>query len=142
MNTDEINALIPELFAPWVQDLGIVATAIDENTTTFKLPIGEQLLRGGGSGGGVVCGQALAAAADTVSVLALCGLNNRFRACTTTDLSIRFMRAIPADTFILLVVQVQSNGRRMAVTSISIYSGANNKKVAASASCAFMYLED
>lgn len=141
MNTAELNQLLPELFAPWVQGLQLHAVEVLDSGVLFALPVTEQLLRAGGKGGGVVCGQALAAAADTTSVLALCHVNQRFRACTTTDLNIRFMRPLSAESAIELSVDVVSSGRRMAVTHINIKSQ-NELRLAASASCAFMYLDD
>lgn len=141
MNADELNNLLPELFAPWVQALQLQAVDVLDREVLFALPVTEQLLRAGGKGGGVVCGQALAAAADTTSVLALCHANQRFRACTTTDLNIRFMRPLSAESSIELRISVISNGRRMAVTRVDV-KAQNETRLAASASCAFMYLED
>jgi uncharacterized protein (TIGR00369 family) len=161
VNLEEISALIPELFAPWVQELNLTPVEITESadetetrsdtdrgpkTATssgvrFILPINKNIIRSGGKGGGVVCGQALAAAADTVSVLALSHANNRFRACTTTDINIRFMRALSAEKNVSMSVTILSNGRRMAVTRIDIQSEADSK-IAATATCSFMYLED
>lgn len=141
MNTDELNQLVPELFAPWVQALQLQAVELLEDGVVFTLPVTEQLLRAGGKGGGVMCGQALAAAADTTSVLVLCHANERFRACTTTDLNIRFMRPLSAENPVELQVRVASNGRRMAVTRVDVKAlGAG--RLAAVASCSFMYLED
>ena len=102
----------------------------------FVLPQNSRLSRGGG----ILCGQAIAAAADTVSVLALSAFNGRFRACTTVDLTSHFMRPLSeADTEIR--VEALSNGRRMAVTRVEFRS-AGGGKLAAAATCAFAYLED
>ena len=146
MLIDELSALIPELFAPWVQSMNLSILAVNNTGASFALPAASALVRGGGKGGGVICGQALAAAADTVSVLALSHLNNRFRACTTTDLNVRFMRALSSEADVYIEVESLSNGRRMAVTEIRFHSmdktGKHSEKVAALASAGFMYLED
>lgn len=140
MNLSEVQALLPELFAPWVQSLSLSVTSLSDSGGEFLLPANKALIRSGGSGGGVVCGQALAAAADTVSVLALCHLNNRFRACTTSDISIRFMRPL-SQADIAIEVSVLSNGRRMAVTEVGFFER-GNFKLCCKASCSFVYLED
>ena len=133
----EGQALLAEVFAPWVQDLGLEVQALDGEGGSFRLPAGERIVRGGGAGGGVVCGQAVAA--DTASVVALSALNGRFRACTTVDLTVHFMRPLIGD-HVDIRVDVLSNGRRMAVTRIEFRGAAG--KVGASTTCAFAYLED
>lgn len=135
----EGQALLGEVFAPWVQALGIEVVALDGQGGTFRLPAGGQIVRGGGTGGGVVCGQAVAAAADTCSVVALSGLNGRFRDCTTVDMTVHFMRPMTGEA-VDIRVEVLSNGRRMAVTRVE-FRGANGK-IGASTTCAFAYLED
>jgi len=141
MNAQDIKKIIPELFAPWVQDLELEAIELSPKLSTFRLPVSKRIIRGGGTGGGVICGQALASAADTVSVMSLCHANNRFRACTTTDINIRFMRPLAAESDAKLIVRILSNGRRMAVTEIQMHSHGSDK-LAAMASCSFMFLED
>jgi acyl-coenzyme A thioesterase PaaI-like protein len=140
--TEEMAALLGEVFAPWVQALGIEPVAAGE-TAVFHLPSGPEVARGGG-GVSVLCGQAIAAAADTCSVLALSGLNGRFRNCTTVDLTTHFLRPVTGPAAELRVEAV-SNGRRMAVTRVEVRGigedGAPGK-LAATATCAFAYLED
>jgi uncharacterized protein (TIGR00369 family) len=135
----EGQALLGEVFAPWVQELGLEVTELDAQGGLFRLPAGDRIVRGGGAGGGVICGQAVAAAADTASVVALSALNGRFRACTTVDLTVHFMRPLTGD-HVDIRVDVMSNGRRMAVTRIEFRGAAG--KVGASTTCAFAYLED
>lgn len=138
LDTDELTALLGEVFAPWIQALGIAPVSVAATGAVFTLPGGAQVMRGGGNTPPVVCGQAIAAAADTCSVLALCALNGRFRNCTTVDLTTHFMRPVTGDARI--EVEVLSNGRRMAVTRVTVRGG--NGKPAASATLAFAYLED
>lgn len=135
----EGQALLRDVFAPWVRALAIEVAALDAQGGAFRLPAGDQVARGGGAGGGVVCGQAVAAAADTCSVVALSGLNGRFRDCTTVDMTVHFMRPMIGD-HVDIRVDVLSNGRRMAVTRVE-FRGPNGK-IGASTTCAFAYLED
>ncbi len=132
----EAEKLLEDMFAPWVHDLDLKIISFEDGTGRFVLPLNPRLSRGGG----ILCGQAIAAAADTVSVLALSAFNGRFRTCTTVDLTSHFMRPLAeADTEIS--VEALSNGRRMAVTRVEFRS-AGGGKLAASATCAFAYLED
>ena len=90
--------------------------------------------------GGVICGQATAAAADTCSVVALSALNGRFRICTTVDLTTHFIRPLkPGDVEIR--VDVLSNGKRMAYTKVEMRAK-GEEKIAVTATSAFAYLED
>jgi acyl-coenzyme A thioesterase PaaI-like protein len=137
---DEMKALLAEVFAPWIQDLSITPVNLGSNGATFRLPQSERLVRGGGDGPKVVCGQAVAAVADTASVLTLSGLNGRFRNCTTVDLTTHFLRPMMLGD-VDIVIEALSNGRRMAVTRAE-FRAAGSDKLAATANVAFAYLED
>ncbi|MEO1494731.1 MAG: PaaI family thioesterase [Pseudomonadota bacterium] len=140
--TDEAQALLGEVFAPWVQALALRVSAIEETGARFVLPGNPELSRGGGAGGGVVCGQAIGAAADTCSVVALSALNGAFRPCTTVDMTTHFLRPLP-DGEAEITVTALSNGRRMATTRVDVrglVDGAPGK-LSASATCAFAYLD-
>jgi len=136
----EMQTLLSDVFAPWIQALGIAPLSLSETGAQFHLPENAALVRGGGDGPKIVCGQAVAAVADTASVLTLCGLNGRFRNCTTVDLTTHFMRPMPLGG-IDVFVEALSNGRRMATTRAEFRS-AGNPKLAATATLAFAYLED
>ncbi|MGG7564838.1 PaaI family thioesterase [Rhodovulum sp. DZ06] len=137
----EMSKLLEDAFAPWVQALGLVPVALTETGATFRLPGTEAIARKGGDGPAVVCGQALAAAADTAAVLTLCGLNGRFRNCTTVDLTVHFMRPLMGGEDVEVSVEALSNGRRMATVRVE-FRAAGSAKCAAAATCAFAYLEN
>lgn len=139
-NIAEMTSLLADVFAPWINDLGIVPTGKTETGATFLLPKNQNLVRTGGDAPPVVCGQAVAAVADTASVLALSSLNGRFRNCTTVDLTTHFMRPLMLGD-VEITIQALSNGRRMAVTRAEFRS-AGSAKLAATATCSFAYLED
>jgi acyl-coenzyme A thioesterase PaaI-like protein len=90
--------------------------------------------------GGVICGQATAAAADTCAVVALSAANGRFRLCSTVDLSVKFMRPLPPGDAEIRV-SVLSNGKRMAYTQADIFA-AGSEKTAVTTMMTFAYLED
>lgn len=137
---EAMAALLSEVFAPWVQALALSPEALTETGAVFALPVVPDLARGGGGGPGVLCGQAMAAAADTAAVVALASLNGRFRNCTTTGLRIDFLRPVPAGETAQIEVSVLSNGRAMANVRIDIRAGKGGR-LAASAAASFFYLE-
>ena len=135
---DQAQALLGEVFAPWIQMLGLRVEEVGDGALSFTLPGNGDLSRGGGEGGGVVCGQAVAAAADTGSVVTLAALNGAFRPCTTVDLTTHFMRPLPEGD-VEITITALSNGRRMATTRAEFR--APGGKIAATATCAFAYLD-
>ncbi len=136
----EMQAILDGLFSPWVQELGLRAVSVEEDGATFVLPANSRLARGRGEGPLPVSGQAIAAAADTCSVLALHAMAGRRRDCTTVDLTVHFMRPLPPGDAEFRVT-VLSNGRRLATTRIEVRPAAGGK-LAATATCAFAWLED
>lgn len=132
---DAIDALYREVFAPWIQNLGLRATAITDTGARFVLPENPALSREGG----IVCGQAIAAAADTVAVLALAARNGRYRAMTTVDMASNFMRPLMAGDA-EIGVTILSNGRRMATVRIDFWQ-ADPAKIGATATCVYAYLD-
>ena len=136
---EDATRLLQEVFAPWVAEIGLEPLVFSDRQARFRLPENPRLALRGGPGQGVLCGQAVAAVADTAVVLALSGANGRFRVCTTVDLSVSFIRPLsgPAE----VTVDIESNGRKMAVARVSLRAeGA--EKAAALATATFMYLED
>lgn len=132
----EAEETLATVFAPWVRDLGLRPLGFDATGGDFLLPENPALVHIGG----VICGQATAAAADTCAVVALSALNGRFRVCTTVDLTTHFIRPLkPGDVEIR--VEVLSNGRRMAYVRVEM-KGKGETKVAVSATSAFAYLEE
>ncbi|MEM7058438.1 MAG: PaaI family thioesterase [Pseudomonadota bacterium] len=135
---DQAQDFLGEVFAPWIQALGLRCTGVGADSANFVLPANPELSRGGGEGGGVVCGQAVAAAADTCSVVALAANKGAFRPCTTVDLTTHFMRPLPEGD-VEITIFTLSNGRRMATTRAEFR--APGGKLAATATCAFAFLD-
>jgi hypothetical protein len=78
-----LQACLADWFAPWVQDLGLVVESMADGEVTLRLPFDERLARIGG----MVCGQALMAAADTAMVLAIVTQLGTRRPMTTVQLN-------------------------------------------------------
>lgn len=134
----EIQHFYETEFAPWVRALKIQVETADGPKSTFRLPMSSDLIRGGGTP--ILSGQAVSAATDTVTVLALIAANGRHRNCTTVDMTVHFMRPI-VDTDVIFEAEVLSNGRRMATTRITGRAD-GSPKPAISATLAFAYLEE
>ncbi|QKV17467.1 PaaI family thioesterase [Oricola thermophila] len=132
----EAEETLASAFAPWVVALGLKPLQFGPDSGRFVLPENKGLVHVGG----VICGQASAAAADTCAVVTLAAVNGRFRFCTTVDLSVKFMRPLPPGDAEVRV-KVLSNGRRMAYASVEIVP-AGSEKIAVTAMLTFAYLED
>ena len=101
--------IIPQVFAPWVQDLHIDVVAVEENLIRFAMPENDRLVRIGG----IVCGQALSAFADTAMVLTLSARFDGFRPVTTVDQTTSFMKPI-RNVGVVCDVEILRLGRQMA----------------------------
>lgn len=135
----EAVSQVAHTFAPWVTELGLSLVDVSPTQARLRLPASERVQLRGGPGAGVTCGQAIAAVADTACVLALTGANGRFRNCTTVDMSVRFIRPLMGDADV--VVDLESNGRKLAVCRVTLRS-AGSDKTAALATATFLYLEE
>jgi uncharacterized protein (TIGR00369 family) len=133
---DQANDLLKRIFAPWVVDLGLRAESFDDRGGTFVLPANPRLVHVGG----VVCGQATASAADTVSVVTLAAMNGRFRICTTVDLTTHFIRPLPPGD-IEIRAEILSNGKRVAFVRVE-QRAKGDTRAAVSATMAFAYMEE
>lgn len=131
----EAEETLARVFAPWIVEMGLKPVGFDAGGGDFVLPENRALVHVGG----IICGQATAAAADTCAVVALAALNGRFRICTTVDLTTHFIRPLkPGDVDIR--VDVLSNGKRMAYTKVEMRAKGETK-VAVTATSAFAYLD-
>lgn len=90
MEIASLQLALGQYFAPWVQALGLQVRSADADGVQVLLPQHAQLARIGG----MVCGQAMMAAADTCMVLALMQRWGGFRPCTTVQLSTSFLRPL------------------------------------------------
>jgi len=133
---DEARRVLREVFAPWVQDRGLSMVSIDylpppdagadwQPGAILRMPFSERLCRNGG----IVCGQALMAFADTAMVLANLAANRGYRPMTTVDQTTHFMRAVTASD-VLADARVVRIGRTMSFGRVTLSSATDNKPVA------------
>jgi uncharacterized protein (TIGR00369 family) len=122
VTTEQLQQALHELFAPWVQALDLRVQGTTPGEATLRLPHSEQLTRLGG----MLCGQAMMAAADTAMVLALISHFGQFRPCSTVQLSSTFLKPLSSQDA-LITARVLRAGKSMAFGEIDI-SGADDGK--------------
>lgn len=120
----QLAAALPEYFAPWVQALGLQVEGFDGDSVTLRLPRNEQLSRVGG----MLCGQAMMAAADTAMVLALIHHFGEFRPCTTVQMNTSFLKPL-ANQDALVQARVVRAGKSLAFGEIDIRGADDGKSV-------------
>jgi acyl-coenzyme A thioesterase PaaI-like protein len=118
---ETLDAALAELFAPWVQSLALRVESVDADRVVLRLPQSESLSRVGG----MLCGQAMMAAADTAMVLALVNRFGEFKPCTTVQMSSSFLKPLSQQDA-LVNVTLSRVGKSMAFGDAEIV-GANDQ---------------
>lgn len=134
MDQETLQAALPEYFAPWVQALGLKVEAFEPGSVTLRLPQDAQLSRVGG----MLCGQAMMAAADTAMVLALINHFGAFRPCTTVQMNTSFLKPLSGQDA-LVEARVLRAGKTLAFGEIDI-RGAEDGKSACRATTTYALL--
>jgi len=133
---EEARRVLGDVFAPWVQALNLSVEHVDHEPPSgaaddwqpgaiLRMPFSERLCRHGG----VVCGQALMAFADTAMVIANLAANRGYRPMTTVDQTTHFMRAVAASD-VLADARIVRLGRTMSFGRVTLSSARDNKPVA------------
>jgi uncharacterized protein (TIGR00369 family) len=133
---EEARRVLGDVFAPWVRDLGLSIAGIESDPpagaaadwqpgAVLRMAFSERLCRHGG----IVCGQALMALADTAMVIAILAANRGYRPMTTVDQTTHFMRAVTSSD-VLAEARVVRLGRTMSFGRVTLSSAADNKPVA------------
>jgi len=125
IDVDQAQRLLGELFAPWVQELGLTVLEVAPGEATLRLPASPRLSREGGT----VCGQAMMAAADTAMVIAVAAQLGGFRPMTTVSLNTSFMRPV-AGADLRVVARVLKPGRTLVFGEVSLSSAADGRLAA------------
>ena len=118
-------ALLADVTAPWVRDLGLEVTEITPSQSRFFLPFSDRLTRDAG----MICGQAIVAAADTAMIAAVTAAIGSYAPITTVDIASRFLRPLGAEGGDI-TVDILKAGRRLVVGRISIIDRASGKLAA------------
>jgi uncharacterized protein (TIGR00369 family) len=132
--------VLRDVFAPWVQDLGLSVVSIDTSPpagaaddwqpgAVLRMGFSDRLCRHGG----IICGQALMALADTAMVIAILAANGGFRPMTTVDQTTHFLKAVSSSD-VLADARVVRLGRTMSFGRVTLLNATENKPVAMVAS--------
>ena len=124
MDNATLQAALPEYFAPWVQALGLKVDSFGPGVATLRLPVNPELSRVGG----MLCGQAMMAAADTAMVLALIAQFGEFRPCTTVQMNSSFLKPL-SNQDALVEARVIRAGKSLAFGEIDIRGADDGKSV-------------
>jgi acyl-coenzyme A thioesterase PaaI-like protein len=130
----EAEKILAANFAPWVLELGLSVEEAAVGRVVLRLPWSGHLAREGGS----LSGQALMAAADTATVIAVSAARGGFVPMTTVQQSISFQRAV-MDADVLVETVLTKLGRRMAFADITM-TAAGSEEIAARASTVYALL--
>ena len=133
---EDARRVLADVFAPWIRDLGLSVEAIEfeppsdaaadwQPGAMLRMGFSERLCRQGG----VICGQALMALADTAMVIALLAANRGYRPMTTVDQTTHFMRPV-ASSDVLADARVVRLGRTMGFGRVTLLSATDNKPAA------------
>jgi uncharacterized protein (TIGR00369 family) len=134
MTPAEADKLLSDNFAPWVLELGLSVVELDDRRTVLRLPWSTRLAREGGG----LSGQALMAAADTATVIAVSAARGGFVPMTTVQQSTSFQRAV-TDADVLVEVVLTKLGRRMAFADVTM-TAEGETEIAARASTVYALL--
>ena len=106
------------LFAAWVQALGLRVSRSTPGEMVLTLPVCAALVHGGG----VVCGQALMAAADSAMVLVIAAQLGGFQPMTTVQLQTSFLRPLGGqDVAAQVTARVLRLGKKLIFGEIEIH---------------------
>ena len=124
ITADTLSAALGDWFAPWVQALGLVVEGFEPGVVTLRLPHNPALSRIGG----MVCGQALMAAADTAMVLAIVTQLGNQRPMTTVQLNTSFLKPLSGQDA-MVTARVIRAGKNLVFGEIDIVAAEDGKSV-------------
>jgi uncharacterized protein (TIGR00369 family) len=132
---EQLDAVLAEVAAPFVTQLGLKVVAASADEVSLSMPVTPTVVHAGG----VVCGQALMAAADTAMILALSANLGEFRPMTTVQLQTSFLKPVPGDADqVRVVCTLLRRGRNLAFGEIRLLTPQG--QLAAHATCTYAIL--
>jgi uncharacterized protein (TIGR00369 family) len=135
-NIEAAQEILNTMFAPWVLDLGLSIESVEADPppghaadwkpgVILRMAFSERLCRVGG----IVCGQAMMALADTAMALAIGAAAKEFRPIATVDQTTHFLEAVSASD-VLADARVVRLGRTMSFGRVELSSAGDRKPVA------------
>ena len=126
--------IMTDVVASWVQDLGLLVESVEAGRprgapadwqpgAVLRLPFSNKICHDGG----VVCGQALMALADTAMVIACSAAWNGYRAMSIIDQTTHFLRPVNFD--VVAEARILRIGRSMNFGRSTLYAAADRRPV-------------
>jgi uncharacterized protein (TIGR00369 family) len=113
----QLRATLPKVAAAWVLQLQLELVQARAGEVHMRMPVATPLVHGGG----VLCGQALMAAADTAMILAITTHLGEFKPMTTVQLQTSFLRPVPGNcAHVTVVARVLRMGRKLVFGEIHL----------------------
>jgi acyl-coenzyme A thioesterase PaaI-like protein len=109
LGLNEARAILAENFPPWIRELNLRFESIEPGRVVVRLPNNPKLARLGG----ILCGQAIMAVADTAMVFAVSSSLQKFTDMATVTQTTSFFRAV-ADIDVLCEARLLRLGRSLA----------------------------
>jgi uncharacterized protein (TIGR00369 family) len=136
MDAAALQATLDSLAAPCVKRLEMRVEAVEPGRVTLSLPVSAEIVHAGG----VVCGQAIMAAADTAMLVAMISQLGEFRPMTTVQLQTSFVRPVLRDvSSILVIARVLRFGKTLSYGDVEFKTP--DEKLAAHATTTYALLQ-
>ena len=111
-------------FADWIKDLDITITDITKDSATMRIPATDRINRLGG----MICGQAIMALADTAMVFAVAASAGSFVNMTSVNMQTTFLRPMEGGE-LFADARVIKSGRRLVYGDVNMHAGDPDKPV-------------
>ena len=112
-------------FAPWIKAMDISFVSVGKDRAVLRIPASPDLNRLGG----MICGQAIMALADTAMVFATAANAGGFVPMTSVNMATTFLR--PAEGAEMFAdARIIKSGRRLVYGEVNIHMGDAEKSVA------------
>ena len=126
MDAAALQATLDTLAADCVKRLRLRVESVEPGQVTLSLPVTPDIVHAGG----VVCGQAILAAADTAMLVAMIAQLGEFRPMTTVQLQTSFVRPVAKDAARITVVsRVLRHGKSLSYGDVE-FRGEDGKLAA------------
>lgn len=117
MDPKTLQAAFDAVAADYVKRLALRVVAVRPGEVDVTMPVAPEMVHGGG----VLCGQAIMAAADTAMVMAMTADLGEFRPMTTVQLQTSFLRQVPREVAeVTLTCRILRRGKSLAFGDIAV----------------------
>ena len=117
MDPKTLQAAFDAVAADYVKRLALRVVAVRPGEVDVAMPVAPAMVHGGG----VLCGQAIMAAADTAMVMAMTADLGEFRPMTTVQLQTSFLRPVPKEIVeVTITCRILRRGKSLAFGEIAV----------------------